>query len=1829
MDGAASVEETGMSVRQSEVSNFSIQSIQVHKYFRLMAMTLICLAHFGTQAAAQTNVVMQHNDIARTGANTNETILTPANVNKTSFGKLFRQTTDGYVYAQPLYVAGVTLGSGTPQAGTTHNVVFVATENDSVYAFDADNDGGANASPLWQVSLIDSTHGAGGGGTEKAVPNSDVSTGDIVPQIGITGTPVIDTTTNTIYVVAKSTVSDTTFIQRLHALDITTGLERSGSPVVLSGSVPGTGNGSSGGVLKWDPKWENQRPGLLLLNGIVYIGFAAHGDNGPWHGWILAYNANTLAQTSVYCTSPNGGGSGVWMSGAGLAADVIDPVNKPYGRMFIATGNGSYDASTPYTNNMDYGDDHIRLDLTSGVMTVQDSFTPSNQASLNGGDADVASGGVLLLPDQSSGGHQRLLVQVGKEGKVYVVDRDSMGGYNTTKDNNVQEISGQTGGLWSMPAYWNNNVYFWGNGSNLKAFLLSAGKLSATPTSTSTQTSSFPGSTPTISSNGTTNGIVWTLQTDASASAAEVLRAFDAANVATELFDSTQTQPVTGTSNAAGPAVKFAVPTVTNGKVYAGAQREVDVYGLLSGTQQAATPMISPASQSFTGTISVNITDSTNGATIYCTTDGSVPTTSSPVCSGTITVNTTETISAVASATGMLISAVAKQAFTLQTQALMPTFLPVAGSYTSAQSVTISDATPNSQIYYTTDGTTPSPGVGTTKLYSGSLSVGATTTVNAIATASGLSASPMASSTYTINLGGTGVNFSNGFSASASSMTFNGSTGLDDTRLQLTSGLQNQAGSAFYNTPVSIQSFTTDFTMQLSNPVADGITFTIQGSGLTALGPSGGGLGYGPDSPTNPSASANTSIAKSVAVKFDFFSNAGEGTDSTGLYTNGASPTVPAVDMTSSGVNLLSGDTMSVHLAYDGTTLALTVTDAVANKRFTTSWPVNIPSIVGGNTAYVGFTGGTGGSTSSQKITTWTFTSNGSTATAATPGITPAAGTYTLPVTVTLTDSTTGASIYYTTDGSAPTAAATLYGKPFALTGPETVKAIAIASGFTASAVASNAYAIQAAAPIFSPGPGTYTASQSVSITDTTPSSVIYYTIDGTTPTTSSSLYSGPVFVGSTETLSAIAVAPGLVNSLPLSGQYTINSSSGGTTAVNFGSGFSSAGMNFQGSAVINGTKLQLTDSGAYEAGAAWYSSPVNIQAFTTDFTFQVTPGTTPTADGFTFTIQGTSATAIGPSGGGLGYGPDSTAGALGIGKSVAVKFDLYSNNGEGVDSTGLYLNGASPTIPFVDMAGSAIDLHGGHPFKVHMTYDGTNLAMTITDTTTNGEFAQSWPVNIPGTVGGNTAYLGFTGGTGGSTAIQAIQTWTFSSGAVQSQAQAATPTFSPGAGVYTAAQNVTISSTTPGSTIYYTTDGTTPTTGSTKYTTPVVVGTAETIQAFAVASGFTNSNMASAAYTINSGGASTISYGSGFAAAGLTMNGSAALSGTRMRLTSSVNNQAGSAWYSTPVSVGSFTTDFTFQLTSIGTSAYGNGITFVIQNSGTNAIGPSGGGLGYGPDNVTNASPSSNTPIAKSVAVKFDIINNAGEGTNSTGLYQNGASPTIPAVTPGGGVNLRSGDTFKAHITYDGTTLTLTLTDQVNTSQTFTTSWPVNIPSVVGGGTAYVGFTGGTGGSVANQDIVTWTYSSGSPSTPPPPPPAKSPIVYAATNLSALSSGPTFRQFADPVFPDGRGAIIDATAVGNNVTFTVNVPAAGLYDVKLSYKAYSTRGISQLSISGTNVGGTLDEFAASVALGTFDYGTYNFATAGNYLFKFTVTGKNASSSGYSVSFDDITLTPQ
>jgi len=739
--------------------------------------------------------------------------------------------------------------------------------------------------------------------------------------------------------------------------------------------------------------------------------------------------------------------------------------------MFVPTGNGDYTATKPYTNSMDYGDSHLDLDLTNGVPTITDEFTTNAQAALDSEDGDIASGGMMVIPTQTTGSFPHLAVQVGKGGTMYLLNRDNLGGYNTTADQAVQEQAYSVGnvGAWSSPAYWNGNVYYWGRFDYLKSFPLVNGLLSTNPTE-SVETYGYPGSTPAISANGSTQGIVWSIDSEAyTTNGPAVLQAHSASNVATTLYSSTTNSG----RDSAGGAVKFTVPTVVNGKVYVPAAAEVDIYGLLNGATQTSAPSITPGSESFTGSVTVTITDATPGAAIYYTTNGTPASTSATLYTGPITVSSTTTISAIASATNSLLSAQATATYTNVSQAAVVTFSLPTGSYSSAQTVTLSDSTANASIYYTLDGTTPTT---SSTVYTGAITVGSTETITAIAAAPGVGSSAPLAQTYTIVLGQTGISFPEGFAASAGLINLNGSAQLNDSRLQLTAGAVGQAGSGWYYQPVNVQAFTTDYTFQLSNPVANGITFTIQNASqlFWALGGNGSGLGY-------------EFISPSVGVKFDFFTPVGKGTDSTGLYTNGAVPTTPAIDLSTTGINLLSDDAMAVHMTYNGTTLTMTITDMVTAAVWSNSWTVNIPSIVGANTAYVGFTGSTGAGTSSQKILTWTYETVSATA-AATPTFTPAAGSYSSTQTVAISDLTPAATIYYTTNGSAPTTSSTLYTGPVTVSASETLKAIATATGYTTSATGSAAYTIggSTATPTFSPGAGTYTSAQTVTTTPPT-----------------------------------------------------------------------------------------------------------------------------------------------------------------------------------------------------------------------------------------------------------------------------------------------------------------------------------------------------------------------------------------------------------------------------------------------------------------------------------------------------------------------------------------------------------------------------------------------------------------------------------------------------------------------------------------------------------------------------------------------------------------------
>ena len=501
-----------------------------------------------------------HNDNARTGQNLKETVLTPANVNYRTFGRLYSYALDGQAYASPLYVANLSI----PERGF-HNVVYVATEHDSVYAFDADQ---LTNGPLWQVSFIDPSNGV------TTVPSAETGEPfDLRPEIGITGTPVIDTASGTLYVVAKTkevTGGVTDYVQRLHALNITNGNEVFGSPVVLQASVPGTGDGSQTGVLAFDPLHENQRPGLLLTGGVVHVGFASHGDNPPWHGWLLGYDStNVQRQVMVFNTTANGSSGGIWQSGGGLAAD-------PAGNIYFATGNGTFDQDT---GGGDYGDTVLKI---NGAGVVQDYFTPHDQAELEADDLDFGSAGIMLLPSQP-GPNTNLVVSAGKRGTIYVLNRDNLGGYNPSNDSQIVQSLPNIfpngtfdTGNYSSPVYFNGTVYYCAVADVIKMFPMSNGLLSPAPSSESTETFGFPGATMAISANGSASGILWATEW-VDFQQPGVLHAYDPANVGIELYNSNQLGIRDGMSDAA----KFSVPLVANGKVFIGTETQLAVYGLL------------------------------------------------------------------------------------------------------------------------------------------------------------------------------------------------------------------------------------------------------------------------------------------------------------------------------------------------------------------------------------------------------------------------------------------------------------------------------------------------------------------------------------------------------------------------------------------------------------------------------------------------------------------------------------------------------------------------------------------------------------------------------------------------------------------------------------------------------------------------------------------------------------------------------------------------------------------------------------------------------------------------------------------------------------------------------------------------------------------------------------------------------------------------------------------------------------------------------------------------------------------------------------------------
>ena len=496
-----------------------------------------------------TGVLTYHNDNSRTGQNLNESVLSPANVTQSKFGKLFSYPLDGQVFAQPLYVYKV------PIDGQNHNVIYVATEHDTVYAFDADNKA---SSALWSVSFLNSAEGV------TPIPSSDLDS-PINPEIGVTSTPVIDGNSGTLYVLA-ATKENGNYVHRLHALDITSGAEKFGGPVVIQGSVPGSGSGSSNGQITFQTKIQLQRPALLLSKGVIYLAWASYNDHGLYHGWVMAFDASTLHQIAIWNDTPNGERSGIWQSGCGLSADSA-------GNVYVAIGNGTFDA---YAGGANYGDSFIKLTLNGSSLSVTDYFTPFNQQTLSDEDSDLGSSGLVLLPDQA-GVNPHLGISAGKEGKIYLVNRDHLGKFQSDNDSQiVQSIPDALGTTpddrnFSSAVYWNGSVYFVGNTDAIKQFQLNSGLLSTSPVSQSSHQFGYTG-TSSISANGSGNGILWTMEAGGS-----VLHAYDATNLANELYNSKQA----GSRDFFGSAIRFNPPTVANGKVYVAGQTEIAVFGLL------------------------------------------------------------------------------------------------------------------------------------------------------------------------------------------------------------------------------------------------------------------------------------------------------------------------------------------------------------------------------------------------------------------------------------------------------------------------------------------------------------------------------------------------------------------------------------------------------------------------------------------------------------------------------------------------------------------------------------------------------------------------------------------------------------------------------------------------------------------------------------------------------------------------------------------------------------------------------------------------------------------------------------------------------------------------------------------------------------------------------------------------------------------------------------------------------------------------------------------------------------------------------------------------
>jgi hypothetical protein len=954
----------------------------------------------------------------------------------------------------------------------------------------------------------------------------------------------------------------------------------------------------------------------------------------------------------------------------------------------------------------------------------------------------------------------------------------------------------------------------------------------------------------------------------------------------------------------------------------------------------AATPIFSLAPGAYATAQTVSISDSTSGATIYYTTDGSTPTTSSAKYAGPISVSTTETINAIAVASSFTNSAVASATYTITQVTAAPVLSIATGTYTIAQVVSISDATPGAVIYYTADGSIPTT---SSTIYPGPFSVGATLTINAIAVAPGYSSSAVTSATYTIVISAAAPTFSPaaGTYTSAQSVAIN-SSAAGSSIYYTTDGTAPTTASAKYNAAISVNT-----TQTLKAIVAIGTTSSVKAAASSVV--------------TSPVATASYTITTKAATPiFSLASGTYSGaqtvtisdstTGATIYYTtDGSSPTTSSPKY-AGAINVTATETLHAM--------------AVANNYMNS----NIAAV------------------------TYTVTT-----VVTTPTFSLASGSYNGAQTVAIADSTTGSAIYYTTNGTTPTTSSTKYSAAIQVSVTETIRAIAVRSGYTNSAVATAAYTISDVVdtPTFSLVSGTYNGAQTVTLHDATAGVAIYYTTNGKSPTTASTLYTAAIKVAATETLHAIAVLKNYKNSSVATAAYTIT---------------------------------YVTDAPTFSLKTGTYSGPQTVTL--TDATLGAT---------IYYTSNGSAPTTA----------STKYVGAIKVSKSETIHaIAVLKNYKNSMDVAADY------TITYV-AATPVFSLANG-------TYDGTQT-VTIGDATAGAAIYYTMNGNTP--TKASTKYsVPFKVST--SETVHAIAVAKDYTNSAVATAQykivtvVATPTFSHATGTYASAIPVAIRDTTADTTIYYTVDGTTPTTASKKYTAAITVSASETIQAIAVRAGMTNSVVAKETYTITT---ALPTFSAGFAGSQIMTTGNVSLAGDELRLTDGGSAEISAAWFAKKVSVSKFVTDFTFQIPK----SVGDGFTFAIQNSpkGVYASGGAGSSLGYG-------------SIPNSVAIKFDLFNNAGEGSNSTGIYTNGAIPTVPSVSiPTGEINLHSGHVLHAHLVYDGKTLTETITD-MTTKTLFTHTYTINIASVIGSASAYVGFTASTGAFTSVQNILSWTFT-------------------------------------------------------------------------------------------------------------------------------------------------------